>query len=46
MARLTDFHHQHRLVDKIAQHLVTTPVRPVYLTGQADATWETARAQN
>jgi hypothetical protein len=25
-------------VDKITQHLGTTPVRPVYLTGQADAT--------
>jgi hypothetical protein len=35
-----------RLVDKIAQHLGTTPVRPVPLTGQADTTWETARAQN
>jgi hypothetical protein len=34
-----------RLVDKIAQHLGTTPVRPVYLTGQADATWETTQAQ-
>jgi hypothetical protein len=32
-------------VDKIAQHLEITPVRPVHLTGQADATWETARAQ-
>jgi hypothetical protein len=35
-----------RPVDKIAQHLGTTPVRPVYLTGQADATWKTAQAQN
>jgi hypothetical protein len=34
-----------RPVDKIAQHLGTTPVRPVPLTGQVDATWETARAQ-
>jgi hypothetical protein len=34
-----------RPVDKITQHLGTTPVRPVPLTGQADATWETASAQ-
>jgi hypothetical protein len=34
-----------RPVDKITQYLGTTPVRPVHLTGQADATWETARAQ-
>jgi hypothetical protein len=34
-----------RPVDKIAQHLGTTPVRPVPLTGQADATWETVRSQ-
>jgi hypothetical protein len=34
-----------RLVDKIVQHLGTTPIRPVCTTGQADATWETARAQ-
>jgi hypothetical protein len=34
-----------RLVKKIAQHLGTTPVRPVPFTCQADATWETARAQ-
>jgi hypothetical protein len=34
-----------RPVDKIAQHLGTTPVRPVPFTGQAGATWETARAQ-
>jgi hypothetical protein len=34
-----------RLVDKIAQHLGTTPVGPVPFTGQAGATWETARAQ-
>jgi hypothetical protein len=34
-----------RPVDRIAQHLGTTPVRPVPLTGHADATWETARAQ-
>jgi hypothetical protein len=34
-----------RLVDKIAQHLGTKAVRPVHITGQADATWETARAQ-
>jgi hypothetical protein len=34
-----------RQVDKIAQHLGTIQVRPVHLTGQADATWETARAQ-
>jgi hypothetical protein len=34
-----------RPVDKIAEHLRTTLVRPVALTGQADATWETARAQ-
>jgi hypothetical protein len=27
-----------RPVDKITQHLETTPVRPVPLTGQADAT--------
>jgi hypothetical protein len=33
---------QVRLVDKIAQHLGTTQVGPVLLTGQADATWETA----
>jgi hypothetical protein len=32
-------------VGKITQHLGTTPVRPVPLTGQADATWETARDQ-
>jgi hypothetical protein len=36
---------QVRPVDKIAQHLGTTPVRTVPLTGQADATRETARAQ-
>jgi hypothetical protein len=30
---------------KIAQHLGTTPVRPVPTIGQTDATWETARAQ-
>jgi hypothetical protein len=35
-----------RPVDKIAQHLGTTSVRPVYLTSQADATWETVRPQN
>jgi hypothetical protein len=34
-----------RPVYKIAHHLRTTPVRPVPLTGQADATWETAWAQ-
>jgi hypothetical protein len=34
-----------RPVDKIAQHLGTTPVRPVPIAGQADATWETARTQ-
>jgi hypothetical protein len=34
-----------RPVDKIAQHLGITPVRLVPFTGQADATWETARAQ-
>jgi hypothetical protein len=34
-----------RPVDKIAQHLGITPVRPGPLTGPADATWETARAQ-
>jgi hypothetical protein len=33
-----------RPVDKIAQYLGNTPVRPVPLTGQADATWATARA--
>jgi DNA mismatch repair protein MutH len=32
-------------VDKIAQHLGTTLVKSVPLIGQADATWETARAQ-
>jgi hypothetical protein len=32
-------------MDKIAQHLRTTPVRPVPLIGQDDATWEIARAQ-
>jgi hypothetical protein len=32
-------------VYKIAQHLGTTPVTLVPFTGQADATWETARAQ-
>jgi hypothetical protein len=31
-----------RLVDKIAQHMGTTPVRPVPLIGQIDTTWETA----
>jgi hypothetical protein len=34
-----------RPVDKITQHLGTTLVRPVPFTGQAHATWETARAQ-
>jgi hypothetical protein len=34
-----------RPVGKIAQHLGTTPVRPVPSIGQTDATWETARAQ-
>jgi hypothetical protein len=34
-----------RQVGKIAQHLGTTPVRPVPLSGQADASWETAWAQ-
>jgi glutaredoxin-related protein len=29
----------------MAQHLGTTPVRLVPFTSQADATWETARAQ-
>jgi hypothetical protein len=32
-------------MDKIAQHLGTTPVRPVPLTGQVNATWETAKSQ-
>jgi hypothetical protein len=32
-------------MDKIVQHLGTTPVRLVPLTDQADATWKTAGAQ-
>jgi hypothetical protein len=32
-------------VDKIAQHLGATPVKPVPLTSQVDATWETVKAQ-
>jgi hypothetical protein len=35
-----------RPVDKIAQHLGTAPVRPVPLTGQADATWELLELKN
>jgi hypothetical protein len=32
-------------VGKIAQHLGTTPVRPVPSISQTDASWETTRAQ-
>jgi hypothetical protein len=34
-----------RPVDKIAQHMGTTPVRLAPFTGQVDATWETAWAK-
>jgi hypothetical protein len=34
-----------RPVGKIAQHLGTTPVRPVPSISQTDATWATARGQ-